>query len=235
MHTCPTHDPATNRRSGGTILAVRRDTYKDANVISPPPHIEEYKSAAKLTPQDGSPIITISAYMPQHRTKAQDTIHAKILTWIHTEIIYKFPTVTTLMGGNLQVTPNEEDERSYNATLSQFCQESGLKHITPKDTHTYIPAQTSLDHWLLRQPTTTTHYTNINTKITTHTPEYGDHKALILNLPQIGIIKTHDHKHSQQNPTTRSHPPFQLPTPRNLIDLYQLGNPSTSANINHTS
>ena len=29
----------------------------------------------------------------------------------------------------------------------------------------------------------TTHYTKLSTKITTHTPEYADHKALILDLP----------------------------------------------------
>jgi len=141
IHTCPTLDPNTNRRSGGTILAVSRDTYKDANGISPPPHIGDYISAAKLTPQDGSPIISVSAYMQQRRTKAQDTIYAEILTWIHTEIISKFSTMTILMGGNLQATLNEEDERSHYTTLSQFCLESRLKHITPKDTHTYIPAK----------------------------------------------------------------------------------------------
>jgi len=175
----------------------------------PPPHMEDYISADTLTPQDGSPIIALlSAYMPQLRTKAQDIIYAEILTWMHTEIISKFPTVTTLIGGDLQATPTKVDERSYPAPLNQFCQQSGLKHITPKNIHTYIPAKTAKDHWLLRQPTTTTHYTNINTEIITHVPEYEDHKALILNLPQIGIINTPDHKHTQQNPTTRSHSPF---------------------------
>jgi hypothetical protein len=101
--------------------------------------------------------------------------------------------------------------------------------------HTYIPARTSIDHWLLKQPNTTTHYTNTNTKITTHTPEFGDHKALILDLPQIGRITTPDPSHKQKNPTTRSDPPFQLPIPRNLVDLYQLGNASTSNNTQYTS
>jgi len=195
----------------------------------------DYISAATLTPYDGSPIITISAYMPQLHTKAKNTIHTEILTWIHTEITFKFPTVTTLMGGDFQATPIEGDERSYHAPLNHFCKKSGLQHITPSDIRTYIPAKISMDHWLLRQPNTTTHYTKIYTKITTHTPEYGDHKALILELPQIGSITTPDLKHKQKNPTTRSHPPFLLPIPRNLIDLYQLGSPSTSTNTQHTS
>jgi len=120
--------------------------------------------------------------MPQLHTKAQDTIYTEILTWIHTEIIAKFPTVTTLMSGDLQAPPAKEDERSYHAPINQFCQESGLEHITPKAIHTYIPAKSSKDHWLWRQPTTTTHYTNMHTKITTHNPKYRDHKALILDL-----------------------------------------------------
>jgi hypothetical protein len=174
--------------------------------------------------------------MTQLHTKAKDTIYTEILTWIHTEIITKIPTVTTLMGGDLKALPTKGDERSYHAPPNQFCKELRLKHGTPnKDIHTYIPAKTPIDHWLLRQPNTATHYTQINTKITTHSPEYGDHKALILDLPQIGSITPPDLKHKKTNPTTRSHPPFLLPIPRNLIDLYQSGNPSTSTNTQHIS
>ena len=142
IHTYPTLDPTTNQRSGGTILAVRRDTYKNANAISPPPHIGDCVSAVKLNPNDGFPIITISAYMPHLRTKAQDTIYAEILTWIHTEIKAKFPTVTTLMGEDLQATPTKGDERSYHAPLDQFCQESGLKHNPERHRHIY-PSKSS--------------------------------------------------------------------------------------------
>jgi hypothetical protein len=151
------------------------------------------------------------------------------------EIMSKFLMVTALMSGDLQSTPTEEDKRSYHVPLNHFCKESGLIHITPSDIYTYIPAKTSIDHWLMRQPNATTHYTKINTKISTHTSKYGDHKALILKLPQIGSIATPDIKHKHMNPTTRSHPPFLLHVPRNLIDLYQPGNPSTSTNTQHTS
>jgi hypothetical protein len=159
IHTYPTLDPTTNRRSGGTILAARRDTYKEVTAIPTPPHIRDYISAAALTPYGGSPIIAIFAYMPQLQTKAKDMIYTEILTLIHTEIISKFSMVTTtLMGGDLQATPTEEDERSYNAPLNQFCKESGLAHITPSDIHIYIPAKTSIDHWLMRQPHTARRY-----------------------------------------------------------------------------
>jgi hypothetical protein len=54
IHTHPTLDPATNRRSGGSILAASRDTYKEVTAIPTPPHIGDYISAATLTLYDGS-------------------------------------------------------------------------------------------------------------------------------------------------------------------------------------
>ncbi len=84
IHAHPTLNPTTNKRSGGTILAARRDTFKEITAIPTPTHIGGYVSAATLTPHDGSPIIAISAYMPQFHTKAKDTIYTEILTCIHT-------------------------------------------------------------------------------------------------------------------------------------------------------
>jgi len=104
--------------------------------------------------------------------------------------------------------PSKGDERSYHPPLHNFCIETGLQHITPRELRTYIPARTSIDHKLVRQPNITTNYTNTNTTITTHTPEYGDHMALILDFPQIGHITTPDPSHKQKKPTTRSHQPF---------------------------
>jgi hypothetical protein len=67
---------------------------------------------ATLTPYDAPlPIIAISVFMPQLHTKAKDKIYTEIITWIHTEIITKFPTVTTLMDVDLQATPSKGDER----------------------------------------------------------------------------------------------------------------------------
>jgi hypothetical protein len=45
------------------------DVYKDATPIPAPAHLKNNIKAATLTPHDGSPIIAITAYMPQ--------IHAK--------------------------------------------------------------------------------------------------------------------------------------------------------------
>ncbi len=49
--------------------------------------------------------------MPQLHTKAKDIIYTEILTCINTEIITRFPMVTTLKGGDLQATPIEKGKR----------------------------------------------------------------------------------------------------------------------------
>ena len=98
------------------------------------------------------------------------------------------------MGGDLQATPAQKDERSHYSPFTRFCNTTGLTHLNPKDTYTFIPARTHIDHWLLQQPTDTHPYTPHNTNRTTYTSEYGDHKALALELPQIGDIHLHKAK-----------------------------------------
>ncbi len=90
------------------------------------------------------------------------------------------------MGGDFQAAPAQENERSHHPPLATFCKNTGFTHLTPKYFYTYMPDKTHIDHWLLSQPTDTPHYTAQNTAITTYIPEYGDHKALTLELPQIG-------------------------------------------------
>ena len=87
------------------------------------------------------------------------------------------------MGGDLQATPAQENERSHYPPLTRFCDNTGLTHLTSKDTYTYIPAKTRIDHGLLRQPIDAQHYAPHNKKITTYTPEYADRKVLTPELP----------------------------------------------------
>jgi hypothetical protein len=193
----------------------------------------DYTKAAKLTPHDGTPIIAITAYMPQLHTKAQEHIYLDIPKWVEQYIIQTNKDTTILMGGDLQATSSQEaDERSHYPPLTRFCITTGLTHLNPKDTYTYIPAGTHIDQWLLRQPTDTQPYTPHNTKITAYTPEYGDHKALALELPQSGDIQPHKAQRNLPNLTTRSHPPFILPILQNLIDQYRLGN-NTASELTH--
>ena len=171
-HTSPKLDPTTNRRSVGTILATRRDVYKDVTPIPTPAHLTDYIKADTITPHDGSPIIAITAYMPQIYTKEQEQTYKDILTWIQQSITTNHPNTTIFMGGDLQSTPHKEDTRLQYPPLSQLCDNTGLDHIIPKDIYTFTSAKTHIDHWLLRQLHTPQQYTTHNTTITTDTPEY---------------------------------------------------------------
>ncbi len=63
--------------------------------------------------------------------------------------------------------------------------------------------------------------------ITTAIPtEFSDHKALLAEIPLIGDLTPDPHM-ADTYPTTRDHPPFIIPIPKPLIDLYQLGNATT--------
>ena len=61
------------------------------------------------------------------------------------------------------------------------------------------------------------------TTTTTLRTEYSDHIALLAEIPQIGDPTSHTST-VDTHPTTRDPPPFNLPIPKPLIDLYQLGN-----------
>jgi hypothetical protein len=90
--------------------------------------------------------------MPQHRTKAKDTIYAEILTWIHTEIRSKFPTITILMGGYIQATPNEEDERLVPRNAEPILPGIGIKTYYP-ERHTYVYPSKNVDRPLATETT----------------------------------------------------------------------------------
>jgi hypothetical protein len=56
--------------------------------------------------------------------------------------------------------------------------------------------------------------------------EFSDHKALLVEIPQIEDL-TPIPLMVDANSTTRDHPPFILSIPKPLIYLYQLGNEAT--------
>ena len=147
-----------------------------------------------------------------------------MLQWKKQDITSAHPKATILISGDLQITPRGEDPRSHYVPLRSFCEESNLTHINPTDIHAFVPAKTHQDHWLLRHAINPAHNTIHKTNTLTYIPEYGDHKDLIFDLPQIGGIQTHNTKHTHPNPTTRSHPSFILPISRHQVDLYRLGN-----------
>jgi hypothetical protein len=169
INTSTKLEPTTNRISFGIILSIRKDIYKDATPIPTPIHLTNYIKEVTITPHDGSPIITISAYMPQIHTTAQEQMYKYIHSWIQQEITTKYQDTTILMGGDLQAIPQKDDARSNYPSLSHFCENTCLIHVNPKDVYTFIPAKTHIDHRLLWQPHTLQHYTTHNTHTTTHT------------------------------------------------------------------
>jgi hypothetical protein len=64
------------------------------------------------------------------------------------------------------------------------------------------------------------------TTTTTLYTDYNDHQAPLATIPQIGYPNPHTSS-TPTFPTTRDHPPFILPIPKPLIDLYQLGDGNT--------
>jgi len=101
---------------------------------------------AVITPHDGTPIIAITEYMPQLHKKTQEQIYLDILKRVKQDILHKYKDTTILMGGYLQATPAQENERSYYPPLNRFCETTSLTQLTPKDAYTFIPAKTHIDH-----------------------------------------------------------------------------------------
>ena len=89
-----------------------------------------------------TPIIAITAYMPQLRTKAQELLCLDILKWVHQDIIQNHKNTIILMGGELQAPPAQKNERSHYLPLTHFCDSTGLTHLNPDNIYTYITAKT---------------------------------------------------------------------------------------------
>ena len=94
-------------------MATRRDVYKDATPIQTPTHLTDNIKAVMITPHDGTPIIVITAYMPQLHTKAQEQIYLDILKRVQQDIISNYKDIAIITGGDLQATPEKEYEKSY--------------------------------------------------------------------------------------------------------------------------
>jgi hypothetical protein len=130
------------------------------------------------------------------------------------------------VGGDLQATPSA-GHPSHNHNPDHFCTSTGIKSIGDPYTPTFTPMNSPLDHWLLRLPANTCATTYDHAYTTPRDTTCSDHRALTANIPQVGN-PTAQTKHNTTNiTTTRNHPPFTLPIPKPLIDLYQLGDDAT--------
>jgi hypothetical protein len=88
-------------------LATRRDVYKEATPTQTPTNLMDYIKAAKITPHDGTPIIAITAYMPQLHTKAQELIYLDILKWVQHDILQNHKDTIILMGKTFKPHPHK--------------------------------------------------------------------------------------------------------------------------------
>ena len=147
------YNKSTKRASGGTILAIHSSTYKTIEPIRVPTPYQPNLSIAKLTPKLGHPIIAISAYLPQTNTPQGKQSYQDTLTWLATLLTQQHPDLPVLLGGDLQGTPAQHPT-SHSTPLTTFCTTTSLAHIGDPTTPTYLPANTPLDHWLLRLPAT---------------------------------------------------------------------------------
>jgi hypothetical protein len=126
-----------------------------------------------------------------------------------------------LLGGDLHATPSA-GHPSHSHTLDQLCTSTELKWIGDPYTPTCTPTNSPLDHWLLRLPANTYATTYDHTYTTPRDTTHSDHRVLTASLPQVGNPIAQTKHNTTDIPTTRNHPPFTLPIPKPLIDLYHL-------------
>jgi hypothetical protein len=100
---------------------------------------------AHLTPKDGSKIIAVATYLPQHNTIRVAHNYREVLTWLIKTLTEDFPDTSILMGGDLQATPSPNNCAN-NYALENFCTMTNLQPLGDPHTPTYTPANTPLDH-----------------------------------------------------------------------------------------
>jgi hypothetical protein len=171
-----------------------------------------------LTPKAGSKLIAISIYMPQHNTNQGNKTYKETLQWLMEDL----PHAAVILGGDLQATPSV-GHPSYYQALDLFCTSIRLRFLGDSCTLIFTPTSSPLDHWLFRLPTNKYDSICDHTYTTPSNTTYNDHRALTANIPQVGNPTPQIKHHTTSIPTTRNHPPFTLPIPKPLIDLYQLG------------
>jgi hypothetical protein len=130
----------------------------------------------------------------------------------------------------LQATTSQQHDFFYKP-LADHITATQLKHVGDPLTPTYTPNNTPLEHWLMRIPTEAQQPPHTTT--TAIPTEFSDHKGLLAEIPQIGDL-TPIPLMVEAYPTMRDHPPFILPIPKPLIDLYQLGNETTRTALEET-
>jgi hypothetical protein len=224
------YNKLTKRCSGGTILAILKNAYPTIQPVHVPPQYQPYLAIALLTPKTGSAILAVAAYLPQHHNQPEGQTYRDCLQWLQTLLTTEHQHTPIMLGGDLQATISPQHPSFYEP-LANFITTTQLQHLGDPLTTTYTPTNTPLDHWFNRLPKETQQTTP--TVTSTIPMEFSDHHALLTEIPQIGDLPT-DTSPTTTYPTTRDHPPFILPIPKPLIELYQLGNNTTQTAYEET-
>ena len=122
-------------------------------------------------------------------------------------------------GKGLQATPSV-GHPLYHQALDLFCTSTSLRSLGDPCTPTFTPTNSPLDHWLLRLRTSDQDSVYDHACTTPINTTYSDHKAITASILKVGNPTPQIQHHTTNMPTTRNHPPFTLPTPKPLIDLY---------------
>ena len=130
------------------------------------------------------------------------------------------------LGGDLQATPSVGHSSCYQA-LELFCTSANLRSLGDPCTPTLTPSNSPLDHRLLRLPTTDQDSVYAHAYTTLINTTYSDHGAISASISQVRNSTPQIQHHTTNISTTRNHPPFTLPIPKPLIDLYRLGDHDT--------
>ena len=104
--------------------------------------------------------------MPQTQTPQGQLKYRDLLLWLTTLLNEDYPTLSILMGGDIQATPHQKHKSHY-PPLGEFCDNKSLIHIGDPHTPTFTPTASPLDHLLPRLPSNThSHYRLANTTTT---------------------------------------------------------------------
>ena len=180
---------------------------------------------AFLYPKTESKLLAAASYFPQtHKAQGRDT-YQELTQWLARILNQEHSHQQVILGEDLQATPLTNITSHY-SPLEELCETTSLTHIGDPHLPTYPPKNSPLDQWLLRLPPSAQSHLREATITTTDT-NHSDYRALPAHMPIIRKIAIPSPPTSPNIPTTRDHPPFLLPIPKPLIELYQLGNITT--------
>jgi hypothetical protein len=95
------YNKKTKCASGGAILAIRSDAYTTIEPIHVPTPYQPHLAIALLQPGVGTPLITMSSYLPQPTTAQGKLEYQAIFHWIAKLLYDEYPRHPILMGGDL--------------------------------------------------------------------------------------------------------------------------------------